>query len=580
MTQPDSRLQPLKHERVPVPEIYVEGKPALVLDKRTKRRTKEEARDGNLSAVQFMQDLAKTIYGPRRLIKVISTQDGNYPMTFITSDLQSVLKRIQLKHPAAQLIAGAAIATYREKGDGCVSTLLLAASILTGCRRLLARKTHVNTVIDGLSLAYKRTMKKAPRLALAGRNEPIVEVRQAIKNSLEGKLSPQDHDVICKLLFRAVEIVGLSNLDGPDADAIVDVKKVTGASLAESQIVEGVVLTQEIPHDRMPRRVEHARIALIQGELRIPNKKISRYQDYSFEFDSPEKLSGFDKSKETFLEGRAANIIETGANVILVSEGVDDLLLEYFADRGILVIRRFPPVEFERVNRILGGRRITNPLIITREDLGSAELVEERKLGKDKLIFISGCSTPKSVDILLRGNVNWVLDDIERVMKGAIKSATAVAKNPRMVWGGGAFEQEIARDLYDYAESIADRRQLVVRLVAEAFESLPAMLAETVGMTAVDVTTELRHRHAKGDKSAGVDVMNNRIARMSTRGIRDSLDIKLQVITTAFETAITLLRIDDLIIAPDLPAAERHYLERIRGTSRKALKAKGAPLTE
>lgn len=578
MTQPDSRIQPLKHERVPVPEIYIEGKPALVLDRRTKRRTKEEARDSNLSAVQFMQDLAKTIYGPRRLIKVVLTQDGNYPLTFITSDLQSVLKRIQLKHPAAQLMAGAAIATYRQKGDGCVSTLLLAASILTGCRRLLARKTHVNTVIDGLTLAYKRTMKRASSLTPAGRNEPIVEVRQAIKNSLEGKLSPQDHDVICKLLFRAVEIVGLSNLDGPDADAIVDVKKVSGGSLAESQIVEGVVLTQEIPHDRMPRRVEHARIALIQGELRIPNKKITRYQDYSFEFNSPEELSDFYESKKTFLEGRAANILETGANVILVSEGVDDLLLEYFANRGILVIRRFPPVEFERINRILGGRRVTNPLIITSEDLGSAELVEERKLGKDKLVFLSGCSTPKSVDILLRGSVNWALDDIERVMKGGIKSAIAVAKNPRMVWGGGAFEQELARDLYHYSESIADRRQLVVRTVAEAFESLPAMLAETVGMKAMDVTTELRHRHAKGDVSAGVDVMNNRIAKMSTLGIRDSLDIKLQVITTAFETAITILRVDDLIIAPDLPAAERAYLERIKGTSRKALKAKGAPL--
>jgi len=563
---------------VPVPEIYVEGKPTLVLDKRTKKRSKEDALNDNLSAVEFMRDLAKTIFGPRRLIKLVSTQDGKYPLTFITSDLQSVLKRIQLKHPAAQLIAGAAIATHREKGDGCVSTLLLAASILMSCRRLLARKTHPNIIIDGLSLAYKRTTKTASRLALPGRNDRHAVIEQAIRNSLEGKLTSQDHHVVSKLLFKAVEIVGLSNLSGPDAEAIVDVKKIIGGSLADSQVVEGVVLTQEIPHDRMPRRVQGARIALIQTELRIPDKKITRYHDYRFEFDSPDKMSGFDKSKRAFLESLASKVIETNANVILVQGGVDDFLLEYFANRGILVIRRFPTVEFERVNRVLGGRMIPNPSIITREDLGRAELVEEKEVGRDKLIFITGPNAPKSVDIILRGGVMWSLDDIERVMKGGIKSAITVAKNPRMVWGGGAFEQELAKDLYNYSERIPDRRQLVVMAVAEAFESLPAMLAETVGMRAVDVTTELRHRHSKGDISAGVDVTRDRIAKMSTRGIRDSLDIKLQVIKAAFETAITILRVDDLIMAPDLPDAERHYLQRIKGTSPKPLKAKDALL--
>jgi chaperonin GroEL (HSP60 family) len=575
LTARDSRLEPLAHEQVPVPEIFVEGKPTLVLDKRTKRRGKKEAVEENLSAAEFMKDLARTIYGPRKLIKLVLTHEGNYPITFMTSDLQSVLKRIQIKHPGAQLMAGAAISTYRQKGDGCVSTLLLATSLLIGCKRLLAGKMHANVIIDGLLLAFQRVNRTAPKLAIRSHETRLAAVQRAVRNSLGGKLSPEDRDVIARLLFRAIEIVGLTNLDETDAEAIFDTKKATGGSLAESELVQGVVLTPEIPHDRMPRIVRGARIALIQGELRIPEKKVTRYQDYSFRFDTPEDLSGFYKSKKEFLEALASKIIEAGANVILVSGGVDDHLFEYFANRDILVIRRFSEIEFERVSRIIGGARIKNPLTMTKDDLAFVDLVEERKVGKEKLIFMTGCRAPKSVDIILRGSINWSLDDIERVMKGAIKSAIAVAKDPTMVWGGGAFEQELAKDLYKYAGTLPDVRQLAVSVAAEAFESLPATLGETAGMKAVDVTAELRHRHSKGDRSAGIDVTNGKIAKMSKLDVQDSLDIKVQMIKGAFETAATLLRIDDLIIGPELPHAERAYLERIKGTSREAQKKKG-----
>lgn len=578
MSKIDSRLNPLSHERVPVPDIYVEGKPALVLDRRTKKRTKEDALRDNLSAAEFMQDLARTIYGPRRLIKLVLTQDGKYPLNFITSDLQSVLKRIKVSQPAAQLLAGAAISTYREKGDGSVSTLLLAASILAACKRLLVRKTHANLLIDGIALAFHRVMKTATRLVIRESSSQLGVIELAIRNSLEGKLFDDDCEIVSKMLSEAVKAVDISTLRGPDAEAIVDVKKVQGGSLADSHVVEGLALTQEIPHDRMPRTVKGARIALIQTQLRIPNKKISRYEDYMFRFSSAQELGGFEKSKKEFLEGLASKIIETGANVVLVQGGVDDFLFEYFANRNILIIRRFPEVEFLRVNRVLGGRLIPNPSLIQKEDLAWADLVEERKVGKDKLVFITGCKGPKSVDIILRGSLMWSLDDIERVMKGAIKSAITVARDPRLVWGGGAFEQELARDLYRYSQRFPDRRQLVVRAVAEAFESLPAMLAETVGLKAVNTTAQLRSKHAKGQISSGVDVRGSKVANMSSLGVRDSLDVKLQVIKTAFETAITILRVDDLIVAPDLPYAERAYVQRIKGTSREKLKAKDALL--
>ena len=576
----DSRLQPLKHERVPTPDIYLDGKPVLVLDRRAIRKTKADAITENLAAVEFMRDLAKTIFGPRRLIKLVRDEEGKYPLSFITSDLQSVLKRIKIKHPAAQLIAGAGIATHREKGDGCASTVLLAASILDACKPLLKKKTHANQVIDGLSLAYQKVTNLVPKLIVEDKHNPQRVIETAIRNSLEGKLLSFDLDFISKLLWEAVRIVGMQNLVGPDGADIVDVKKSTGGSLADSQVVDGIVLTQEIPSKEMPRRVEDAKIALIQGELRLPSRKINRYQDYTYEFDKPEGFSGFDRSNRSFVEGLVAKILEVNANVILVQEGVDDFLFEYFAKRGILMIRRFPQVEFERVSRSLGAKMIPDPSLITPADLGWAKLVEERKVGKDTLVFITGCKIPKTVDIVLRGTNNIVLDDVERVMKGAIKAAVTVAKDPRLVWGGGAFEQELAMRLYEYSEEIPDRRQLVIRAVAQAFESIPATLAETAGLETVDITAELRHRHSLGEASAGVDVNNGSVALMSSVGLLDSLDVKLQVIKGAFETAITILRVDEVLIGRELPEPERAYLQRIKGTSPEKLKEKNADLSK
>lgn len=578
MKEVDSRRLPLAHERIPRPDIYVDGKPVLVLDRRTIRRTETDALTENLAAVDFMRDLARTVFGPRRLIKLVLDQEGKYPLTYVGSDLYNVLKRIKLKHPAAQLVAGAAIATYREKGDGCVSTMLLAANILEKCKHLLSKRTHANQVIDGLSLAYQKAADLAPRLAITKKYDTQQVIEIGIGNALEGKLLFHDHQVISKLLIEAVTLVGAENLAGPDRNDIVDVKKITGGSLADSQVVDGIVLTQEIPHARMPRRVEGARIALVQGELRIPGKKIHRYQDYSFEFDRPERLSSFETGKKAFLESIAVKILETGANVVLVQGGIDDFLFEYFADHDVMAIRRFPPVEFARVSRAVGGNMVPNPDLLTPRDLAWADLVEERRTGKEKLIFITGCKASKTVDIIIRGVNRLELDDIERVMKGAVKAGAAVANDPRLVWGGGAFEQELAMGLYKYSEQIPDRRQLVIRAVAQAFESVPAMLAETVGLKGLDITAELRHRHSMGETSAGVDVNRSSIATMSSLGLLDSLDIKLQVIKSAFEAAITILRIDDVVVAPDLPDPERAYLQRIKGTSAEKLKEKGAYL--
>jgi chaperonin GroEL (HSP60 family) len=573
---PDSVLQPLAHERVPRPDIYVDGKPLLVLDRRTIRRTKKDVLSEHLAVADFMRDLATTILGPKRLTKLLLIDEGKSRIPYITSDLYSVLKRIQLKHPVAQLIAGAGITTYREKGDGCTCTVLLATSILRACKQLLNRKTHPNTVIDGLQLSYQKVMKCAPRLAVRTTYDTLRTVEIGIRSSLAGKIQ-SNHNSIAKLLIAAVEIVGIGNLAGTDADHAIYTRTITGGSLADSEVVNGIALTQEIPHMRMPRRVIGAKIALIQGELRLPDK-INRYQDYKIEFKDAGKLGNLRNDKRLFLESLVARVVEAKPNVVLVQAGVDDDLFEYFANRGILLIRRFPQVEFERVSRVVGGNMVPDPSNFSAEDLGWADSVEERRVGKNKLIFITGCKSPKTVDIILRGWANEALNDVERAMKGAIKAAVTVVKDPRLVWGGGAFEQELATILNKYSLQIPDRRQLVVKAVAEAFESIPAMLGETVGLKGMETTTELRRRHARGEISAGVNADGNSIGLMSSCGIMDSLDVKLQVIKSAFETAMTILRIDDIVVGPKLSEPEQHYLQRVKGTKPEKLKEKGVRL--
>jgi len=564
LSRADSRLLPLPHERVPVPDVYVEGRPTLILDRRTVRRTGKDAIMENLAAAEFMRDLARTIFGPQRLIKLISVHEGKFPVTFVTSDLQSALKRIKLRHPVAQMLAGAAISTHREKGDGCVSTLLLATSILSSCRSLLSAKTHPNVIIDGLQLAYERILTSSPRLVVRKRFDLAQAVETGISNSLAGKLSSSDHEFLLSLLIAAVRKVGISNLTSPDGVDVIDVKKVVGGSLEDSQLVDGITLTQEIPRESMPHRVENAKIALVQTELRLPNRKISRYHDYGYEFNSVQQFTAFEEAKRDYLEDLVSKVIECGANVVLVQKGVDEYLLDWFAAKGILVIRRFPPVEFQRVARALGGRMIPDPNIIGSQDLAYAKLVEERKIGDKTLIFITGCTAPATVDIILRGGVKWGLDDLERALKGAIKAAITLAKDPRLVWGGGAFEQQLAMDLIAYSSKLPDKKQLVLSAIAEALESLPAMLAETVGLKAYQTTASLRSKHARGEISAGVDIRRKRVARMSSLGVVDSLDVKLQVIKTAFEVAMTILRVDDFVLAHELTDAERHYVERIK----------------
>jgi len=558
----DTTRRPLEHERVPLPDIYEDGKPVYILSKGASRKTGREALRENIQVAQVMVEFVKDLFGPYRMVKMIS--EGK--TTYVTSDLLTAFRKTPLSHPTAQLIAGAAVATYRECGGGAASTVILAGKILENCQQLLDLGVHPNAIADGLLVAFEKVLEIANKLAIRSNVDESEFIKNVVRRSLSGKLPAHEEEYLARLIYQLVKTVGVENLSGSERSDVVDFKKALGGSLSESEIIEGLILRKEIPHMEMPRSVRDAKIALVKGRLRL-DRKLGRYENRKITFDSPEKFSRFEHSKQDLLRGFLQNIIQVGVNVLMVEEGIDDFLLEYLARLGILAIRRFPPPEFDRVAKATGATIITDLYNIATSDLGWAEVVEERKINRQSWLCIGGCRNPKTVDILLRGTTNELLDDIERVVKGALPTIKVLHEDDRLVWGGGAFEEEISASLRNYAKELADKRQLAVNAVADAFEYIPVLLGETVDLKGIDVIAGLRAVHANGKRSAGIDPAEKRIADMDALKIYDLYAMKLQAIKTAFETALTILRIDDFIVARKLSEPELNYMQRMKGTS-------------
>ncbi|MGC8849339.1 MAG: TCP-1/cpn60 chaperonin family protein [Candidatus Bathyarchaeia archaeon] len=558
----DSTRMPLAHERIPLPDIYVDGQPVLIFDRGTVRRSGEEALRDNIEAARWVMEFVKPLFGPYRLNKLITVREGRSTLTYLSSDLRTIFKKVKVKHPLARFLTGAGIAVSREKGDGAVSTILLAGKILEKCRGLLDLRMHPSAILDGVISAYKKVLELSDRLTVNGLSREQT-VRLGIRSALLGKLPMDEVDHFTDLLYRAVQLLGVENLTR-EGSSLVDFKKAPGGSLSESHLVEGLTLTMEIPHMDMPRIVEGAHIAAIRGELRIPNKKLTRYMDYSFSFEDPGEVERFEGLKKSFLTELAHRVIDAGANVVMVEKGIDDFLLEYFAERDVLAVRGIPPPEFDRIAKAVGARITTHLDRTSREDLGYAERIFEKKLGRQRLLYVTGCRNPGTLDIVLRGSPKHLLDDVERVVRGALATVKAVAEDPRMVWGGGAFEEQVALHLRRYASQLPGKIQIVIGAVAEAFEAIPAMLGENIGLREVDVAAELRSMHARNRIAMGVDQNRRGIADMSESFILDPLAVKLQTIKSAFEAAVTILRIDEYIISRELPEPERHYVERIK----------------
>ncbi len=517
--------------------------PVLILKEGTQRTTGTDARRSNIMAAKVIAEILQTSLGPRGMDKLLIDAFGDVT---ITGDGATILKEMEVQHPAAKLLVEVAKAMDAEVGDGTTTAVVLAGKLLEAAETLLDEGIHPTIIISGFKKAADYAMQIADEIAKPINVESKEELVKVAMNALSSKVVAEAREYLASIVVEACQ-KAVEIRDGKyylDLDWI-KIEKKRGKSLFETQLVDGIVLDKEVVHPGMPRRVENAKIAVLDCPLEIEKPEWSTKITVS----SPDQIKAFLDEEAKILKSYVDKLKELGVNVVICQKGIDEIAQHFLAKAGILAVRRVKRSDIEKVARATGAKIITSLRDIRPEDLGYAKLVEERKVGEEKMVFIEGCPNPRAVTILIRGAADRILDEAERSIQDALHVVRDLYREPKVVPGGGAFEIEIARRLREWGRKLSGKEQLAVLKFAEALEAIPTILAMTAGLDPVDAIAELRRRHEAGEVDAGVDVLGCKIDNMYKLNVVDPLLVKKNVIKAATEAAIMILRIDDIIAA-------------------------------
>ncbi len=515
----------------------------MILKEGSQRTTGVDARRSNIMAAKVIAEILSTSLGPRGMDKMLIDAFGDVT---ITGDGATILKEMEVQHPAAKLLIEVAKAQDAEVGDGTTTVVILAGKLLELAEELLEEGIHPTLVIEG----YKKAMDEALRIAdeisrpidVASREELI----RIVSNSLSSKVVAEARDYLAGLVVDAA----LAAAEDRDGRKVLDldwikIEKKKGKSLYETQMVRGIVLDKEVVHPGMPKRLTNAKIAILDAPLEIEKPEWTT----KISVTSPDQIKAFLEEEAQILKAYVDHLANIGANVVITQKGIDEVAQHFLAKRGIMAVRRVKRSDIEKLARATGAKIITSVKDARAEDLGFAGLVEERKVGEEKMVFIEECPNPRAVTMLVRGGSDRVLDEAERSLQDALHNVRDLLREPRIVPGGGALEIEIARRLRDFSRKLPGKEQLAVLKFAEALEHIPTILALTAGLDPVDAIAELRKRHDAGEVDAGIDAVSGKIVNMYGINVADPLIVKKQVVKSATEAAIMILRIDDIIAA-------------------------------
>jgi thermosome len=451
---------------------------------------------------------------------------------------------MDIQHPAAKIMVEIAKTTDDEVGDGTTSVVVLTGRLLEQAEDLLDKNVHPIIIIEGYRKAADKALELYKEIAI-----PVEPTDQSMLNkiamtAMASKVIRENRDYLAGITINAVLRVA-EKRDGEyrvDLDDIV-VEKKSGESLAATKLIEGMAIDKEVVHTGMPKKIDKARIALLDSALEIKKTEF----EAKIQIERPEQMQAFLDEEERMMRAMADKIAASGANVLICQKGIDDLVQHFLAKKGILAVRRAKQSSMEKLAKATGGQIVTNIDDLTEMELGKAKLVEERKIGDDKWIFIEGCENPKAVTILIRGGTEKIIDEAERSLHDALCVIRDVVQAPNVVAGGGAPEIEVASRLRNWAEGLSGRVQLAALDFAESLEVIPTTLAENAGLDPLDILVELRSRHEKGDTWAGVDVFGGDVKDMRSLNVYEPLAVKEQIVKSASESACMLLRIDDII---------------------------------
>ena len=485
----------------------------------------------------------KTSLGPRGMDKMLVDSLGDVT---ITNDGATILKEIDVQHPAAKMMVEVAKSVDNEVGDGTTSSVVFTGALLAKAEELINKDVHPSVIVDGYTAASEQALKILQKLAVKVDVNDKQQLQKIARTSMDSKLVSDDSPSLSQIVVDSTKQVAekFGDHEGLKVDLDnIKVEKKAGGSMGDTKLIKGIVLDKEVVHAGMPKSVEGARIALLNSALEIEKTEMSA----EIRINDPQQMQMFLDEENKMLRSMVDKIISAGANVVLCQKGIDDIAQHYLAKEGVLVVRRVKESDMFKLTKATGARIVNNLDDLTDKDLGSAELVEERKVETDKWVFIEGCKNPKAVTVLIRGGSQRVVDEADRSVHDALMVTKDVLEKPEIVAGGGSTEAYIANELKQWSGNLEGRAQLAVQKFAEALDSIPLGLAENAGMDPIDTMTELRAKGSKGSKWIGVDVRNTVVADMFKQNVLEPVIVKEQIIKSATEAACMLLRIDDVI---------------------------------
>jgi len=517
------------------------GMPVLILKEGATQTKGRDAQKNNITAAKLIAEVIRTSLGPRGMDKMLVDTLGDVT---ITNDGATILKEIDVQHPAAKMMVEISKATDNEVGDGTSSVVILAGALIEKAEELIGKDVHPTIIVDGYRKSAIKAIEILNSMGQKIRENDKEDLIKVAKTSMQTKLVSRESDQIAELVVSACLQVSeksdsVSKLDIDD----IKVEKKAGGSLHDTKLIKGIVLDKEVVHGGMPKKVEKAKIALLNSALEIEKTEF----DAKINISSPDQMNLFLEEENKMLKNMVNKITATGANVVICQKGIDDIAQHYLAKAEVLTVRRVKESDMAKLAKATGARVVSNLDDLSAKDIGSADLVEERKIETDKWVFVEGAKHPKAVTILIRGGSQRVVDEAERSVHDALMVTKDVLERPVIVAGGGAPEAYAAAKLRDWVSTLSGREQLAAEKFAESLEVIPLTLAENAGMDPIDTITDLRSKQSKGSKWTGIDVRNGKIADISKLEIFEPLVVKEQIIKSATEVASMILRIDDVI---------------------------------
>ena len=515
--------------------------PVLVLKESALQQKGRDAQKNNIAAAKLVAELVKTSLGPRGLDKMLVDSLGDVT---ITNDGATILKEIDAQHPAAKMMVEISKTIDTEVGDGTTSSVVFAGALLEKAEKLLEKDVHSTLIVDGYQAASLKALELLADLAKSIQPDDSESLIKIAKTSMQSKLVSDDSESLSKLIVSAVLKIADKNENGYSVDLDnLKVEKKSGGSVQDTALINGIVLDKEVVHSGMPTKIQKAKIALVNAALEVEKTEVSS----EIRISDPSQMQMFLEEENRMLKGMVDKLHSVGANVLICQKGIDDIVQHYLSKQGILAVRRVKESDMTKLSKATGGRITSNLDDISEKDLGSAEIVQQKKIESDKWVFIEGCNNPHAVTVLIRGGSQRVVDEADRSIHDALMVVKDVIEKPLIVAGGGSPEAYLAGKIKQWADSFDGREQLAIKQYAESLETIPLTIAENAGMDPIDSLIALRAKQNSGEKTTGINAREGKIGDAYALDIVEPLVVKEQIIKSATEAACMILRIDDVI---------------------------------